>query len=43
MSVRETTTAPVDVLGCEGLSKDYDKHTANEKAFHQLVGLMLSA
>lgn len=41
--VRKEIIAPVDALGCEELVRDYDKNSANEKAYHQLVGLMLSA
>ena len=41
--MRDTYRAPVDDLGCDELSKEYDSFTANNKAYHSLVGLMLSA
>lgn len=43
MTVRNSIRAPVDELGCDELVKDYDKFSKNEKAYHTLIGLMLSA
>ena len=42
-TVRDTIKAPVDELGCEELSRNYDRFPEKEKVYHNLVGLMLSS
>jgi endonuclease-3 len=41
--VRDTIIAPVDGMGCDELSRDTDKRDLNTRAYHNLIGLMLSA
>ena len=41
--MRKENLVSADVKGSKELIKDHDKYTANEKAFHMLVCLMLSA
>ena len=40
---RKKILAPVDGMGCDELSLKKDKKSLNQRAYHNLVGLMLSA
>lgn len=40
---RDKVVAPVDELGASSLVKDYDPSDINTKAYHTLIGLMLSS
>ena len=40
---RKKILAPVDGMGCDELSLKKDKNSLNQRAYHNLVGLMLSA